>query len=253
MRAANNRKTSWHVLGLTVLMLMGCLCVATGTALARYRKDETLPLPMDVQKAEQVYLQAGKDPGAAYSEEPGQWQWVEGRLHMDFMVTNTCDETVPNADQAFSVRLIASLEAWDGESDLDVVLSYRVDKPKTEPEETTAPVETEAAQSNTTETTVSQENEVTEESTAETTAEEADFEIYYVHGKITRIQPDTPLHAQFGDGWLITFLDSDKRELSWTLEGGQRSTTVMSLELNNPAVLDTSLLRLQVTGRMLDE
>lgn len=83
----------------------------------------------------------------------------------------------------------------------------------------------------------------------------------YTHGEETetleaqvqRILPDTPLHSQFGDGWIFTFPDENGEELCWTLEGGERSTVAMQLVLENGNVSTTSLLKLQVLGDMTSQ
>lgn len=74
-----------------------------------------------------------------------------------------------------------------------------------------------------------------------------------VEARAQRILPDTPLYAQFGDGWLFTFPDETGEELCWTLEGGKRSTVAMQLVLENGDVSSTALLKVQVLGDMTEE
>lgn len=71
--------------------------------------------------------------------------------------------------------------------------------------------------------------------------------IYYA--TIHPIEADTPLHREFGDGWYFTFLDDKGKELSFSLEGGARSTIPLELALENAAFTDPALVKLQVIGQ----
>lgn len=63
-----------------------------------------------------------------------------------------------------------------------------------------------------------------------------------------RLDADSPICQSFGDGWLYCFMDENGEELRWFLEGDKLSTIDMSLLVEADTGLDSSLLRLMVTG-----
>ena len=65
---------------------------------------------------------------------------------------------------------------------------------------------------------------------------------------VTKIQPQSPMYAQFGDGWVFTFHNKIGEELTWNLTGGQFSCYEMRLVLADETLMDTSFLQLQVIG-----
>ena len=69
-------------------------------------------------------------------------------------------------------------------------------------------------------------------------------------GQLTRIPPDTVLHRQFGDGWLITFVDERGKEAEFRLEGGRRSWLSMELMLETEQTIDLGLIQMILEGRM---
>lgn len=74
-----------------------------------------------------------------------------------------------------------------------------------------------------------------------------------LQGQISRIEPDTVLHRQFGDGWLITFCDRWDREMLFRLEGGQRSWISMELLLETEQTIDEGMIQLLLEGKMMSE
>lgn len=63
----------------------------------------------------------------------------------------------------------------------------------------------------------------------------------------TPITQGSALHTQFGDGWLIRFLDSNGNEYTGQLPGNGFSCIAMQLSVDADAVTDTSLLQLRLT------
>lgn len=64
-----------------------------------------------------------------------------------------------------------------------------------------------------------------------------------------RIIAGTNLHATFGDGWVLRFVDERGNEPVWDLPGGSFSCTEMLLSVTAGAVPDTSLLQLQIISQ----
>lgn len=196
--------SAWCVLALSVVLTVGCLAVSVGTAFARYREDVNGEVSLRVREPAQVYLWSGSDPSSEYTSGVGSWVENNGDRELNFMVTNVgSNGQIPDATQEFYLRMVASLGAWDGQSQLTVRLTW------------------------------------TREETSES-----------VEATITRIEPDTPLYKNFGEGWLFTFRDKKDRELLWELEGDTRSTISMQLTMENGEPVDSSLFLLQVTGNM---
>lgn len=70
-----------------------------------------------------------------------------------------------------------------------------------------------------------------------------------VMGEAVPVGKNTPLYLQFGAGWIYTFRDANGEELTWKLEGGQRSEVIMTLTANYATMPDATLIQLQATGR----
>lgn len=196
--------SAWCLLALAAVLTAGCLAVSVGTAFARYREEVNGDVGLRVREPAQVYLWSGNDPTAEYTSGVGSWTDNNGTQELNFMVTNVGrDGEIPDADQEFYLRMVASLGAWDGESQPTVRLTWT-------------------------------QNEKSES----------------VEATLTRIQKDTPLYEEYGEGWLVTFTDKKQKELLWSLKGDKRSTVSMQLALENGQPVDTSLFMLQVVGNM---
>lgn len=65
---------------------------------------------------------------------------------------------------------------------------------------------------------------------------------------IRPIERGTPLYAEFGGGWLFTFLNEEGEEQSWTLEGGGLSVIPMQLYVQGVSESQSSMLQVQVSG-----
>jgi len=63
-----------------------------------------------------------------------------------------------------------------------------------------------------------------------------------------RLDGDSPICQSFGEGWIYCFMDENGEELRWFLEGDKLSAIDMSLLVEADTGLDSSLLRLMVTG-----
>ena len=66
----------------------------------------------------------------------------------------------------------------------------------------------------------------------------------------TPITAGSALHTQFGDGWLIRFLDDNGNEFTGQLSGEAFSFLAMRLSVSVDAVTDTSLLQLRLTSEV---
>lgn len=123
----NRRKSNisaWYLTGLTALLLAGCVMLSIPAAFARYREETTQDVALQVRNPARVYLWAGSDPAADYFPGTGSWYLRDGVPELSFMVTNTKDaQDIPKATQEYRVRLIASLGAWDGASEIKIRLT----------------------------------------------------------------------------------------------------------------------------------
>lgn len=63
-----------------------------------------------------------------------------------------------------------------------------------------------------------------------------------------RLDGESPICQSFGEGWIYCFTDENGEELRWFLEGDKLSAIDMSLLVEVDTGLDSSLLRLMVTG-----
>ena len=208
----NQRKpnmTRWYAMGLTALLVVGCLVMAVGVTWARYRTDvmgstvfqSRKPLAVRLGKMEP--MEDGTTlfvPGARQT-----WERVDGKLRLDFAVANgTSAEVFETRDQRFHIRLVGSIGAWSGDETAAIYLEI---PPRAETE--------------------------TEPTLVKATA--------------ARIEPGTQLWSTFGDGWTFRFLDPRTgRELDWTLEGGGLTCLDLDLVMEGSTLTDTSLLQMQI-------
>ena len=63
-----------------------------------------------------------------------------------------------------------------------------------------------------------------------------------------QLDGDSAVCQTFGEGWIYCFMDENGKELRWFLEGEKLSALDMSLLVDADTGLDSSLLRLMVTG-----
>lgn len=66
----------------------------------------------------------------------------------------------------------------------------------------------------------------------------------------TPITQGSALHTQFGDGWLIRFVDSNGDEYTGQLPGENFDYIAMQLSVSADAITDTSLLQLRLTSEV---
>lgn len=203
MTGRKSNISAWCLLALAVI---GCLALAVGVAYARYREDVGSALEIGLRTNAQVYLVAGNDP-EKYVPGPVEWEDSGTAREMEFLISNTgADGLIPKATQQCTLRLAASLDVWDGVSELSVKLTYT-----------------------------------------------QDGKAGMLTGQISRIQPDTVLYREFGDGWLITFPDRADKEQTWKLAGDQRSAVAVHLTLETDQAIDSGMIQLLLEGRQLPE
>lgn len=216
----NQRKKNisrWALPMLLLLLVVGCLVVSTGGALARYRAERKEIIEFQVRPPDQVAL--GKMVKAEDGTESfdataqGTWETVDGTQQLEFTIANgTGADAFSQENQRIRLRLIGTLGIWDGTGDFTVTLQL---PPEDDAEESAEPKKIQAT--------------------------------------VTRIQPESPMYATFGDGWVFSFFDEEGEELSWLLEGGALNTVTMTLILEGAAENEASLLQLQISGVYADK
>ena len=110
------------LLGLTALLVAGCLLAAVGISFARYRTDMYSSILLRPDQAAQVYL-GYVENDTFYNRQTG-WTDTGEMLQLSFAVGNGADSgAYANADQSFRLCLVASLGAWQAESDATISLT----------------------------------------------------------------------------------------------------------------------------------
>lgn len=133
----NQRKQNisrWYLLGLAVILAAGCLMLSVGTAYARYRLDSERLIPFTNKIPAQVVLGTAEN-GAFDQNGKFAWQWAqltEGEggeaaarevYQLTFAVSNYNDIAADEGqDLLVRVRLVGTLDAWNGTSGGTVVL-----------------------------------------------------------------------------------------------------------------------------------
>ena len=123
----NHRKPNmkmWYSLGLTLLLSLAMLLVATGTAFARYRAERDREITFQVRKPEQIQLgtisviEKDGDEADLLIFHPSQqllWKTEDGVTKLEFVVTNGMSVTDYSArTQQIRIRMIGSLGLWNG-------------------------------------------------------------------------------------------------------------------------------------------
>ncbi len=269
----NHRKSNivrWYTLGLAVLLAVGCLILATGPALARYlvKFDKELQIkPRALHEfvlgtVEEVAIEPAAEEAAENAEEAeaqaepetrlvfrkadsNSWRSANGQLSLTFAVANSESETeYPRDDRHLQLRLVGSLGLWEGNAPMPVTLTVPVEAvsqeaelqvlSETEPTETTEAVTEPAADD--------------PEAQAEKPAAEAAVTTMTFQGKAVRIREGSPLHHDFGSGWVFVFEDDLGQELIWELKGKKQSFIPFTITVIGADITDVALMQLQIIG-----
>lgn len=237
----NKRKrniSQWYALGITALLMAGCMLLAVGSTLARYRTDSQQGILFEPREPVKVTL--GK---MILNEETQQQEfdstasigWVtqaDGSALLNFVVSNQEQQEEP---LEVRVRLLGSLHAWSGEESATLGGG--------ETTETTT-----AATADTTEPPVPGGNIILTDCTPVEEGEEQPAYGAYV----MRIPENSALYHSFGDGWVFRFLNDEGEELTWTLEEGKLSCVELNLTITGDALAGTSLFQLQIVAERED-
>lgn len=227
-----NRK-AWYSLALSVLLCVGILVLATGTAFARYRAERREDIGFRVRVPDQVHFGTvstvpeetepedetqATDPAEPTGEteppvmvevftpsEQLKWETEDGVTRLEFAVANGVSEDDYSArDQAVRLRVIGSLGIWNGTKTptLSLVLP----------------------------------------------PEEGSEEEVVVTATVAPFAEGTALKMTYGDGWLYTFLDEQGEELFWELPGGELSFITMTIVIEGEVPENLNLLQPQVVA-----
>ena len=219
MKRRKLNRSLWCSMGLAVLLAVGALAAATGTAFARYQIEEKVDTFWFARGLEPIYLgvmkeQPDADQPVFDRDAQASWVKVDGVYQLRFAVANGTDPLTDYAlnDQKIRVRIIASPEFWDGSDAtlpvLTLVLPLR--EGETEPRTYTAtacPVNPEDVEDG-----------------------------------------ETLLGAGFGDGWIFRFEDDFGGDVGVELPGGDLNILELQLTLSGVPEDMVHLLQLQVTG-----
>ena len=256
MKLRKLNKTPWLSLCLVAMLVLGCLVMAVGPALARYRVDNRGTEDIQARPLEQIYL--------------GQMVKVETDLVSalaNFMEETDESEPTENTETPEIAQLSEEPEermfdhesrsAWqrvDGVSRLDFAVANG--KLVTVKDETTGAEVTEPQFAQGDQQVMLQlvgslgvwngQDEFVLTLKAPSRVKLGEFE--EITATVQRIDPESLLYRNFGDGWIFTFLDEKGEPLSWTLEGGKFSVLELQLTLQGVIPDDMSRLLLQITG-----
>lgn len=110
------------LLGLTALLVAGCLLVAVGVSFARYRTEMKNGILFRPDQVAQVYL-GYVENNTFYNRQAG-WTDTGETLQLSFAVGNGANSgSYTNANQSVRLCLLASLGAWQADSDTVVYLT----------------------------------------------------------------------------------------------------------------------------------
>ena len=218
----NHRKPNmkmWYSLGLTLLLSLAMLLVATGTAFARYRAERDREITFQVRKPEQIQLgtisviEKDGDEADLMIFHPSQqllWKTEDGVTKLEFVVTNGMSVTDYSArTQQVRIRMIGSLGLWNGTAVPEILI---------------IPPQ-----------------------------EDGDEEIAAVKATAEPLPEGTSLYYTYGEGWLYTFLDEEGKELTWELKGGRFDYAEILVTIDGQIPDNPSMLQPYVTAEVMDE
>lgn len=126
MNQRKQNSSRWYVLGLALILAAGSLMAAVGTTFARYRLDSERLISFVNRTPAQVVLGTAEN---GVFDPQGQFGWQESVAadrkvyQMTFAVSNYNDIAPDEGeDLMVSVRLVGTLDAWNGSSGGTVVL-----------------------------------------------------------------------------------------------------------------------------------
>ena len=218
----------WYSMALSILLCMGILVLATGTAFARYRAERNKDISFRVRVPDQVQLgtvctvpeETEPENSTQITEPTGEteppvmvevfvpsdqlmWETEDGITSLQFAVANGVSEEDHSArDQAVRLRMIGTLGIWNGTQlpTLQLVLP----------------------------------------------PEEGSTESVVVTATVQPFAKGTALQLAYGDGWLYAFLDDQGEELLWELPGGDLSYVTMTVLIAGEPPENLNLLQPQV-------
>lgn len=212
----------WLMLGMVAMLISACLMVAIAPALARYEVSSKATTDLQARPLEQIYL-GRMIPGTDAEEEKkfdhesqGKWYSMDGAMTMEFAIANgkyldVTDEQTGEVSEG----------VFFAEQDQRVIVRL-----------VASPIVWDGTE----------EDFLTLRVPSRTkTGEFEEFEAV-----LERIDPDSILYQNFGDGWSVSFVDEYGQELSWLLEGGKLSNVELALILKGVSAGETGLLKLQV-------
>ena len=210
-------KSLWFSLGLTCLLCVAFLVIASGTALARYRTEREAKITFEVREPEQISLgmvrtitkeeaTAQLPAGTEVFDPSGEpaWQTVDGVPQLTLAAANGISDTeFAEYDQSIRLRLIGSLGLWTGADTAQIFL-------------------------------------LMEDGTK-------------LQATATPIVEGTAMYVSHGEGWVYSFLDAEGEELTRNLAGGKLSYTSFTVTIENTSLTDTVLLQPMVIGEAISE
>ena len=109
----------WYVLGLTALVVVGCLFLAVGSTWARYRTDYSGNVTIAAGKPVNALVGTWDDETGKFTESSELlWTEEDGTMNLAFAVSNNS----VGEDCTVRVRLIVSLGAWSEDFDAKSVV-----------------------------------------------------------------------------------------------------------------------------------
>lgn len=110
------------LLGLTALLVAGCLMVAVGVSFARYRTETKDGIIFHPYESGQIFLGCMEENGFVCQQST--WQTGEEQLQLPFAISNGADpDSCSTADQQARICLLVSLGAWQEQSGDSVSLT----------------------------------------------------------------------------------------------------------------------------------
>lgn len=222
MKLRKMNTSPWLMLGMVVVLLMACLMASAVPALARYQVNSKATANVQARPLEPIYLGQmvpatdTEDEKVFDHESQGKWYSLDGAMTLAFAVANGKYLDVLD-EQTGEV----SREEAFAEEDQRVMVRL-----------VASPIVWDGTE----------DCRLTLRAPSRTT--QGEFEEY--QAVLERINPDSILYQNFGEGWSISFLDEYGQELFWILEGGKLSTVDLALVLEGVSAGETGLLKLQI-------
>lgn len=224
MHPGNNYRQLWVFLGLTVLLCMAAVSLAVSPALARYRAEREETISFQVREPEQICLGVERTVTAAEA---------------------AADESLKEGDPIFDGSQEPRWVTTDDVPRLTMAVANGVSKTDFSRRDQKIRLRLIGGAGFWT-------GDSTPKVELRVPSDTAQAGYDTIQASVSRIETGTVLYNTYGEGWILTFLEGEDQEVSWTLEGGKLSYVTITLAMEDVTLSENTLLQPQIIAEVIN-